>query len=340
MKHTSELRQDLVTGDWIAIATGRVKRPEHFNIKSASEPGKETQKKVNKKEEIENCPFDNLEKFGNKGKIMDYPNGEDWFVRVIPNKYPAFKMNTKLNKRSSGPYKIMDGVGFHEVLIYKDHFKHIYDFSEGELVRVFDVYQSRYLSLMNKKYVDYISIFHNYGKEAGASISHPHSQLIAAPIVPPDIHRSLVGSTEYYFKNKRCVHCIMIDWEKEDKKRIVFENDDFVAFCPFVSRAAFEVRIFPKDHKPYFERVTNEDKKGLAEMLKVILRKINRGLNGSAFNFFIHTAPCDGKDYPHYHWHIEVLPKTSIWAGFELGTGVEISTVEPEEAAKYLRDVK
>lgn len=345
-KNTSELRQDIVTGDWIVIATGRMKRPEHYAQKvlpygasgmdNPHESDIETQD-IDREQILAKCPFDNLETSGNKGVVLRYPTEKDWFIKVIPNKYPAFKKSETLTKKEEGPYRVMDGVGFHEVIIYRDHFTHVYDFSADEVTAMFDVYQKRYLALMNRKFIDYISIFHNYGREAGASLDHPHSQLIATPIVPPDIHRSIEGSTQYYHAHKRCVHCLMIEWEKEDRKRVIFENDDFIAFCPFVSRAAFEIRIFPKDHKPYFERITAEEKQQLADALSAVLKKVYHGLRNSAFNFFIHTSPCDGKTYSHYHWHLEVIPKTSVWAGFELSTGVEISTVSPEQAAKFLR---
>lgn len=346
-KNISELRQDIVTGDWIVIATGRMKRPEHFvedtlPYKSSSavetNTASQIEKEKTKQEVIDTCPFDNLEKSGNKEPILNYPDGSGYFIKVIPNKYPAFEKRDELNKQGVGPYSVMDGVGFHEIIIYRDHWRHFFDFTPEEMIYMFDVFQKRYLALMNRKFIDYISIFHNHGKEAGASIDHPHSQLIAAPIVPPDIHRSVIGSNEYYHKHKRCVHCVMIEWEQEDKQRIVFENDEFIAFCPFVSRAAFEIRIFPKDHKPYFERITRQEKNLLAEALKAVIDQVYKKLNNPAFNFFIHTAPCDGKVYPHYHWHLEILPKTSVWAGFELSTGVEISTVSPEQAARFLRD--
>lgn len=346
-KNISELRQDIVTDDWIVIATGRMNRPDRFvektlpyksSVDDKTGENQLTPKKIEKNEILENCPFDNLEKFDNNEPVLDYPDKNKWFARVVPNKYPAFETRDELNKRQAGPYSIMDGAGFHEVIIYRDHFRHLNDFTSEEFVCVFDVYQKRYLALMNQKFIDYISIFHNYGKEAGASIDHPHSQLIAAPIVPPDIHRSIIGSNEYYHKHKRCVHCVMIDWEKEDNQRIVFENDEFIAFCPYVSRAAFEIRIFSKDHKPYFERINSEEKQMLAETLQQVIKKVFNRLNNPAFNFFIHTAPCDGKTYPHYHWHLEILPKTSVWAGFELSTGVEISIVSPEQAAGFLNE--
>ena len=131
----------------------------------------------------------------------------------------------------------------------------------------------------------------------------------------------------------------MIEWEKEHKKRIIFENDEFMVFCPFASRMAFETWIIPKKHKPYFERTSVESKIKAGEALHKAIYKIWKGLNDPAYNFYIHTAPCDGKDYPHYHWHIEIIPHTSTWAGLEMSTGIEISTIRPEDAAEYLKNI-
>jgi UDPglucose--hexose-1-phosphate uridylyltransferase len=131
----------------------------------------------------------------------------------------------------------------------------------------------------------------------------------------------------------------MAEHESKEKKRVVFENEDFIAFCPFASRAAFEVWISPKKHQPYFERISDGQKQALAEALQNSISKISQALNDPPYNFYIHTSPCDGKDYPHYHWHIEILPKPPTpWAGFELSTGIEVSTIMPEEAAEYLKN--
>ena len=327
----SELRRDLVSGTWVVIATGRAKRPETFK-KERREKTKESPRK---------CPFCNLASPEEINDTLIYKkSNNDWSLRVIPNKFPAFVHSDDLNKREEGPYNVMDGIGFHEVIITRDHYRQIAQFNIQETAEVIDAYQERYLTLMNKKFINYISIFHNHGKEAGASVVHPHSQLIAMPVIDPDIARSLFGSANYYQSNRQCVHCEMIGWEMEEKKRIIFENKDFVVFCPFVPRCAFETRIYPKRHKSYFERINNEEKKNLAEVLQIALAKIYNGLNDPSYNFFIHTAPCDGHSYDHYHWHLEILPKTSIWAGFELGTGIEISTIRPEDAAEYLRGIK
>jgi len=222
-------------------------------------------------------------------------------------------------------------------VVTRDHFKQLALMDVLAVAEVFDAFQDRYLDLMSKKNVNYISIFHNHGKEAGASISHPHSQIMAIPVIAPYLQGQLDGAELYYRRNKQCVFCTMIEFEKEFGKRIVFENEDFVAFCPYASRAAFEVWVAPKKHNPYFERITDLEKVKLAQVFGASLQAIFKALNDPPYNFYINTAPCDGKDYPHFHWHIEILPHTSIWAGFELETGIEISTLASEEAAEYLR---
>ncbi len=325
----SELRQDPVTGAWVVIATGRGKRPDEFKNKKPPEIS----------DDPKDCPFCNIAK--EQSLSLEYKDAKgNWILAVVPNKYPAVDFSRELNRREIGPFSVVNGVGFHEVVISRDHNLSIAQMDTARVVEIINAYQERYLRLMNRRFVDYISIFHNHGAAAGASMKHPHSQLIAMPVIDPDVWRSIKGSEDYWHKNKECVHCTLIDWERKDGKRIIFENDGFVAFCPFVSRAAFEVRIYPKKHSPYFERIDGKSKAELAEALKASLAKIYTGLNNPPYNFFLHTAPCDGKDYPHYHWHFEIMPKTAIWAGFELGTGIEISTIEPEKAAEFLRSQK
>lgn len=327
-KPSSELRFDLVSKDWVVIATGRARRPETF--------AKEQRKEV--EEEQKDCPFCNLETQGKP--LLTYPekNGE-WSLVVIPNKFPAFVLGDSLRERAEGPYSLMDGIGFHEVVVTRDHKEHMADFSTDKIVEVISAYQERYLDLMNEQFVNYIAVFHNHGREAGASILHPHSQIVGIPVTDQDLNQSLEGSRRFFEVHGKCVHCIMLDWDREDGRRIIFENEKFIVLCPFASRVAFEVRIYPKAHKAYFERIKDEDKAQLAEAFKSALAKIKNGLNDPPYNFFLHTAPCDGKNYDHYHWHFEILPKTSIWAGFELGAGIEISTIEPEKAAEYLRNI-
>lgn len=328
----SELRQDIVTGDWVVIATGRAKRPEDFSKSEYS-----TQK-LSADLDVDDCLFCDPAGSGQEKDVLIYLKSDgDWTLQVFPNKYPAFSRGKVPRSLEEGPYFAMTGTGYHEVIVTKDHHKHLPDLEIVEVAEVIDAFQDRYLDLMKKKSVNYITIFHNFGKEAGASIAHPHSQLIAIPVISPYIKQELDGAEIYYKSLRKCVYCEMAEYEKKVEKRIVAENDGFIAFCPFASRSAFEIWVMPKKHSPYFERINDEDKVKLGEVLKKSLTAIKGTINNPPYNFYIHTSPCDGKDYRHYHWHIEILPHTSTWAGFELETGIEISMIQPEESAKALR---
>ena len=334
VKFPSELRLDLVSKDWVVIATGRAKRPETFK----------REKKIREETPKKDCPFckkDNFKDatliFSNGKKIRD-ANLKNWTTIVIPNRFPAFLPSSRLVKKIEGDlYQTVNAVGFHEVVITKDHKKSLAQLPIKKIKEVIDAYQDRYLELMKKPCVNNISIFHNHGPEAGASIFHPHSQIITTPLVDVDSSRAVSNSERYFKAHKKCLACQMAKWEMKARKRIVFENKDFLVLCPFASKVAFEVIISPKKHLSYFERITEKEKWQLAEAFGKALGTIFKGLNDPSYNFYLHTSPCDGKKYDYYHWHWTILPKTSIWAGFELGTGMEISTIEPERAAEYLR---
>ncbi|MBU4481430.1 galactose-1-phosphate uridylyltransferase [Patescibacteria group bacterium] len=345
IKFPSELRLDLISKDWVVIATGRGKKPEMFKSEKREEI------KISKKD----CPFCGIEK--EEKPILIYFSGKKvsvlnkWTTIVIPNKYPAFLPSGKLKKKvEDSLYQTLNAVGFCELVVTRDHQKHFPQLEISKVKEVLDAYQERYLDLMKKPNVKYISIFHNQGLEAGASQPHPHSQIITTPLIDVDLKKALSNSKKYYKKNKKCLYCQMNEWEAKHKERIIFENSKFLALCPFASKSAFEIIISPKAHLPYFEKITEEEKWQLAEALQVALNKLYKGLSDPAYNFYLHTAPCppkfsetkfrrtsDGQGYPYYHWHWTILPKTSTWAGFEIGTRMEISTIAPEKAAEYLR---
>ncbi len=329
----SQLRQDVVTEDWVVVAANRESRPfDHKKIKTAWDPDEIPSE--------EDCLFCDPEVSGQEKDVLLYNTSDgDWTLRVFPNKYPAFSRpkGGKIKHEEEGPYFWMDGIGYHEVIVTKDHYRHLGKMNPVLVAEVLDAYQTRYLDLMSKKSVRYVEIFHNHGKEVGGSIFHPHSQLVGIPVISPYIKLELEGAERYHRSNKKCAYCDMITWEEEQQRRVIFENEHFVAFCPFASRSSFEVWVLPKKHQPYFERITDEEKVAGGEALHQAIRKIGAVLGEPPYNFYLHTAPCDGNDYPHYHWHIEILPKTSIWAGFELSTGVEIVAVAPEDAAEQMK---
>jgi len=340
-ENISELRQDLVTGEWIVVATGRARRPDDFAKAKhpiTSQPP-------------ETCPFETLHEnaqaiYTAEGKRF-LPDGGNrveldgtWWLKVVSNKYPAFGQGECAVEHAVGPYRFQDGVGVHEVVVTRDHARSIAEMSPGEVAVIIRAYRDRYLALKEEGCVEYISIFHNHGADAGASLEHPHSQIIAISVIPPDISRSLAGSGGYFARTGKCVHCTMIEFDAIDGSRIIYENQDFTVSCPFAPRQAFEVRVFPKRHTPYFETLTEREIALAGDALHQAVARLGRALAGPAYNFFIHTAPtADGQSVAHYHWHLEIIPKTAVWAGFEIGTGIEISTISPEAAAEFLRGI-
>lgn len=331
----SEFRRDIVSGEWILVSSVRQLRPHMLSKKP------EKRKLSSKKD----CPFEDPQKSGNGAPLFWYPkpgtNPEDlknWFVQVIPNKYPILLKGKSCPKQNShGPYEKMSALGFHEVIITRDHTKDLKKMSLEEVGLVLKTYKERYLTLEKEGCVDYIQIFHNHGELAGASVAHPHSQLVALPIVPPDVSRSVNGGINFFKKNKKCVHCTMLDWELKEKERIIFRNKYFVAIVPYAARVPYEVRIFPITHHSDFEEIPESKIPHLSECLQISLKKLGKVLKNPDYNFFIHTASAKVKNVPYYHWHIEIYPRTYRWAGLELGTGIEVVAVSPEMAAQQLK---
>lgn len=328
VKLLSELRQDPVFGDWILLAPARgIRHKFEDRTKFALSKNK--------------CPFDNLAKFGNLPPVLVYggENQNDWFLQVIPNKYPAISHDDCSFVSKRGLYKSRAGAGFHELVILKDHDRYLGQYSAEEIKKIFQAYKDRYLSLSKEKCVEYISIFHNHGKEAGSTVPHLHSQILALPIVPPDINHSIVGSRRFFHEHKKCVHCEMLKQEKKEKKRIIYENQNVIVFAPFVSQVNFETRIFLKKHSAYFEATSDSELASFADAMRFIFSSLYKNLKDPAFNFFIHTAPTNKKnDYSHYHWHMEILPKFGTTGSVELGIGINIISVAPEETAKILKN--
>ena len=323
----SELRQDVVSGDWILIAPGRGKRPQRFAEKNKP---RHSPKK--------GCLFEHPEKIGGGPPSIVKPRKGSWRIQVAPNKYPAVSHDgVRAVVGRQGPFLVIPGVGHHDLVITRDHNKNFPALSRKDAELVLQTFKERYLMLKRDRYVAYVSIFHNWGLRAGASVYHPHYQIVALPVIPPDVGHSLYGSKRYNRRHHRCVHCDIIKWEKREDKRIVYENRGAVAFAPFVSREPMEIRVFPKTHSPFFEESTVSKLSYVADALQEVLRRVEKKLGHPDYNFFIHTAPVrNRKDYRHYHWHVEIQPKIDIEGGFELSTGVEINVIDPDEAAEFL----
>lgn len=329
-----EFRRDPIMGRWVIISSERAKRPFAFS------------KYEREKNDIEECPFcwgnekftpPEIVAYRQPGTQKDTPG---WWVRVVPNKYPALRVEGEVLKQAEGIYDKITGIGAHEVIIETQY--HDKDISELELQYVedvFKIYKERILDLKKDIRFEYILIFKNCGLIAGATLSHPHSQLIAMPMVPVRIKQELSGALRYYEYKERCVFCDIINYELQQNIRIVIENDDFVAVCPYASRFPFEVWILPKRHKSAYEEIHYNELKNLAAIMQTVNKKLNIALENPPYNYLLHTSPLKESDLKHYHWHFEIIPKLSGVGGFEWGTGFYINSISPEEATKFLQEI-
>jgi UDPglucose--hexose-1-phosphate uridylyltransferase len=269
------------------------------------------------------------------------PNTPGWLIRVIPNKFPALQIEGDLDKRGVGVFDMSGGIGAHEVIIETpEHNKTTAELTDVELQRVIWTYQNRGLDLHKDMRIKYSMIFKNQGDPAGASLEHPHSQLIALPMIPKNVHEELVGAKSYYEYKERCIFCDMIRQEIQEKERLIAENKRFLNFSPFVSRFPFEMWIIPKQHRSDFCTIQKEEISDLTKILKDALMRIKILLSDPSYNFIIHTSPFEDGDRADYHWHIEIMPRLMRVAGFEWGTGFYVNPTPPEIAAKYLKEVK
>jgi UDPglucose--hexose-1-phosphate uridylyltransferase len=330
-----ELRKDPVIGRWVIISTERGKRPSDF-VKFVQKGN----------EDISSCPFCwGNEKF-TPSEIMSYrplntqKDTSGWWVRVIPNKFPALRVEGEVVRNAEGIYDKMSGIGAHEVIIETNyHNKDLHQIEDKLAEDIFRAYRERMIDLKRDIRFEYILIFKNYGSVAGATLSHPHSQLIALPMVPIRIKQEILGAKSYFDYKERCVFCDIIAYELKNPERLVAENDDFIAICPYASRFSFEVWVLPKRHDSMFEDINDIEVRNLTHIMKSVNQKLNIALENPPYNYLLHTSPLKNSNLEHYHWHIEIMPKLSGVGGFEWGTGFYINPTPPEEAAKFLREI-
>jgi len=329
----NELRRDPITGRWNIVFLEKTSGVSDFK----QEPHQKN---------ADGCPFCYGKERETPHEIIAHrkfgeANSPGWTVRVVPNKYPALKVEGDLNKEGVGLFDMMNGIGAHEVIVdTPDHFRDIADLSYAETEEIIWAYLARSIDLRRDKRFKYILIFKNYGRSAGASLEHPHSQLIALPIVPKVVQEEIDGAAKYYDYKERCVFCDMLRQEEMDKDRIIYEGKDFMAFCPYVSRCPYEVWILPRKHHSDFASLQRDCVPCLATALRDTLARIKGALSDPAYNFIIHSSPINGHEREDYHWHIEIMPKLSKIAGFEWGSGFYINPVPPEIAAKNLLAVQ
>jgi UDPglucose--hexose-1-phosphate uridylyltransferase len=259
-------------------------------------------------------------------------------LRVVPNKFPALRIEGELEPSAEGLYDRMNGIGAHEVIVESpDHDAVIEQLPVPHLAEVFRAYRDRITDLAKDPRLEYVMVFKNHGDPAGASLEHTHSQLIATPVVPLMVEEELAGALHHLKLRQRCIWCDIIRQERQARSRIVVEQDGFVALAPFAPRFPFETWILPTAHRSRYEETPSEDLTGLATVVARVLGRMRTFLEDPPYNFMLHSAPLRRPTLDHFHWHLEIIPKLTRVAGFEWGTGFFINPTPPEEAAKYLR---
>jgi len=327
-----ELRKDPVTGRWVIISTDRAKRPSDFTRQSVVVRG------------VRFCPFCPGHESKTPPEVLAFrksgsPNDSNWTLRVIPNKFPALRIEGEVNRQGIGIYDKMNGVGAHEVIIESpNHQSTLADMSEQSIEDIFWAFRERIQDLRRDPRLRYILLFKNHGEPAGASLEHTHSQLIALPVVPKRVQEEIDGARRYFDYRERCIYCDILAQESESNDRIVIETDHFLVISPWAPRFPFETWIVPRRHQSHFESVESHVLPNLARVLRHTIQKIDRVLEQPPYNLVIHTGPLQEGPIQHFHWHIEIIPKLTKVAGFEWGSGFYINPTPPEESAKFLRD--
>jgi UDPglucose--hexose-1-phosphate uridylyltransferase len=329
----AELRKDPVLGRWVNIATERVRRPADFRVTpSPPRPGPcafcaghehETPPEVAAHRDPADAP----------------PNAPGWRVRVVPNKFPALRIEGALERRGQGLYDVVTGVGAHEVIIESpDHDRKLGDLPIEGVEEVVQVCRERLADLKRDPRFRAIVIFKTHGLETGVHLGHPSSQLIATPVVPLAVGEELRQARAYHDYRERCVFCDILQQEGEEAARVVTASEHVMAFAPFAARFPFEIWLAPRRHAAAFDRAGAAECLDLARVLRTVLRKLDRCLGDPPFQLVLHTAPIGEDESPSYHWHVEIMPRVVDGEAFESASGIHANPMPPEDAARFLRD--
>ncbi len=332
----AQLRKDPVVNRWVVVST-RSQTPREFDFGSA-EGNHSTP---------ETCPFCQGNEDKTPTEILAFrkegsqANNPGWWLRVIPNKFAALQPQGDLNRVGRGMFDLMSGRGAHEVIIETPHHdKDMADYSNDQIEKVLWAYRDRILDLKKDERIKYILIFKNHGRQAGASMAHAHSQVIALPIIPKRVIEEMAGVKLHRELKDRCIYCDIVRQEVATGERIVEENRFFIAITPFASRFPFEMWLVPKIHDNDFTNLRKEQILELASLMRLVLLRLKVVLNDCSYNFVLHTSPSQSGGQDSYHWHIEIIPTLTRMAGFEWGTGFYINPTAPEDAALFLRQAK
>jgi len=329
----SQLRCDPIVGRKVLIAEDRAGRPSDFTAVHVDEPSPS------------NCPFC----VGHEGETpqaaLEVPDEQGgWRVRVIPNKYPAVRLDTSVedNREIESPGLIASQapLGAHEVIVESPrHLRNVTEMAVDELVTVIGVYRDRLRYWARDDRLRHATLFKNVGFAAGASLEHVHSQLVALPFVSSEVEAELEAAQRYFLENKECIFCRLLADERRLTSRWVAEEGPFAAFCAYAGRQPYETWLLPIEHAAQFHEIADRDLVPLAKLLQQVLFRLQQRIRPLSYNLILHTAPFDRSHGETYHWHWELIPRTSHLAGLEWGAGVHINSLSPERAAQLLQKV-
>lgn len=329
----SELRRDITSGEWVILATERGRRPEDFVRHRSAE--------ISPAASCPFCPGHEAQTPPETYAVRPQgpADGPGWLVRVVPNKYAAVRPEFPIDRRGmAGILRYQSGSGFHEVIIESPfHESDLPHMGHEEIHRVVSAYQTRYRALRYDRNVRFIQIFRNHGERAGTSLRHPHSQLVALPLVPARVRRRLEFAGRYFDATGLSAYVHLLSAERDAAERIVAESSHFVVFAPFASHTPFETWIAPKLQRASFGEVEPEELSDFAQVLGQTLRRLEDVLGQFDYNYVLHSIPCGEEHREDFCWHLQIIPRLTEMAGFELGTGMEINITAPEDAAARLR---
>jgi UDPglucose--hexose-1-phosphate uridylyltransferase len=328
----SELRQNFMTKEWVVIATERAKRPDQLAVHRPARPAVSYSP---------NCPFCPGHESQTPPELLRLPEGNGWKARVVPNKFAALSPESKPDRTIRRSLRSMAGFGVHDVIIETpDHSLAMACMPDAHVADILRLYKTRYDELSLDPRIAQVTIFKNHGADAGTSLEHSHSQLVATPVISHQVRQRFQEALRHYDDYGCCIFCQMIDDELQEQTRIVLASEHFVALELFASPSPFFTHIYPRRHMASFGDISTKEISDLGRVLRTLLGKLYHGLENPDFNFTIRTAPAECVGVRYFHWYMSIIPRLTRVAGFELGSGMFINTVIPEDAAEFLRNVK
>jgi UDPglucose--hexose-1-phosphate uridylyltransferase len=329
-----ELRHNILTREWVIIATERAKRPEDFIRK------RKEKKKV-LPAQVATCPFCPGNEKMTPPETYIVPDTMGWRVRVAPNKFPALSYVGERRRSIQGIRRTITGVGIHEVIVETpDHSKTTALLTDQEVETIIQTYLHRFKFASADPRVEQVTIFKNHGDAAGTSLEHPHSQMIATPVITAQLRDRLINSLKHFDEFGECIFCRVLDQELNDGARVVVETQHFVSFVQYAALTPFSMLIMPRRHMACFAEIKDAEAADLAHNLRCTLARLYHGLDDPDFNYTVRTAPTEYSGVKYYHWYVSIIPRLTKMAGFELGSGMFINVSLPEENAGFLRGVK